>query len=91
MEKMNEMEKNKLFVDMFLDLFGGENGPTEMRILKIDRDNSKLLKKILNNAIFINLDEDNVSKQSLLKAEQEFNKFLNNLCSEVEKLEEENK
>ena len=83
-------KKNKLFVDMFLDIFGGENGPAEMKILKNDRDNSKLLRKILINTIFINLDDDNVLKQSLLKAVQEFNKFLNNLCSEVEKLEEEN-
>ena len=55
----------------------------------MNRDNDKLLRKILNNTIFIKLDEDNVLKQSLLKAEQEFNKLLNNLCLELEKLKEE--
>ena len=85
MEKMNDAEKNKIFLDIFLDIFGGENGLTEMRILKMNRDNDKLLRKILNNTIFIKLDEDNVLKQSLLKDEQEFNKLLNNLCLELEK------
>lgn len=89
MEKMNDAEKNKIFLDIFLDIFGGENGLTEMRILKMNRDNNKLLRKILNNTIFIKLDEDNVLKQSLLKAEQEFNRLLNNLCLELEKLKEE--
>lgn len=89
MENMNDAEKNKIFLDIFLDIFGGENGLTEMRILKMNRDNDKLLRKILNNTIFIKLDEDNVLKQSLLKAEQEFNRLLNNLCLELEKLKEE--
>lgn len=89
MENMNDAEKNKIFLDMFLDMFGGENGLTELKILKMARDNDNLLREILGNTIFIKLDEDNVLKQSLLKAEQEFNNFLNNLCSELEKLEEE--
>ena len=84
MEIKKENEKINDFVDMFLDMFGGEDGPVDFQIVKYDKENRDLFKKIMTNDKFLKLEEEHELKQTLLKFQKESNKFLKELYSKIE-------
>lgn len=87
MMNSEEIKKSKAFVDMFLEMFGGEGAPVDFQIMKFDKNNSDILKKIMLDDRFMRLEDTNTLKQALLKFQKESEVFLKVLYSEIEKLE----
>lgn len=86
MEK--EQEKKKDFVDVFLNMFGGENGLIDFQIIKADRDNSNIFKEIMMNETFERLDGKHRFKQGLLEYEKACNEFLKKLYAHIKEIED---
>lgn len=86
MEEINKRKKENFAIDMFLSLMGGENGIVDFKIVKIDKENKDIFFNIMENINFLSLDEEHPIKQTLLKFEEESNKFLKQLYEKVEKL-----
>lgn len=86
MEEINKRKKENFAIDMFLSFMGGENGIVDFKIVKIDKENNDVFFNIMGNINFLSLDEEHPIKQTLLKFEEESNKFLKQLYEKVEKL-----